>query len=237
MNAERETMPGTARRRPGHAQAGAANDATRSIARAAEIAALGRRIQARRNQRCITLDVLAERTGLSKGYLSRIENGKKTPPLDTLARIARALGTDINLLLSVEAGTPGGASPFYCVVRAGGRQPVSRPEAVPGYAFERLASADVPLRMQPYLIRLPREFDTIMRSEHEGQEFMYVLHGRVQWELGGELLELGPGDALYLDSRIPHRARALDGDAEALLVVTPRQVPGTKQADLPPVAG
>jgi quercetin dioxygenase-like cupin family protein len=76
--------------------------------------------------------------------------------------------------------------------------------------------------MLPYVIRLPREFTVPGRSEHDGQEFMYVLGGRIEWEIGGETLQLEPGDAVYLDSRIPHRARALDGEALALVVVTPR---------------
>ncbi|MFN7555891.1 helix-turn-helix domain-containing protein, partial [Microcystis sp.] len=54
----------------------------------AEIAQLGWRIQERRLQRGMTLDVISQRTGFSKGYLSRIENGRKTPPLPTLGRIA-----------------------------------------------------------------------------------------------------------------------------------------------------
>jgi transcriptional regulator with XRE-family HTH domain len=192
--------------------------------RATEIEALGRRIQARRIQRRITLDVLAQRTGFSKGYLSRIENGKKTPPLDTLARIARALGTDINLLLTSAAGSAE-AQPFFSVVRAGNRQRVERAESANGYAYESLAAGDAPRFMQPYIIRLPREFTSPGLSEHDGQEFMHVLRGRVEWQIGGERLVLDAGDSVYLDSRIPHRARALDGEAEALVVITPRQSP------------
>jgi transcriptional regulator with XRE-family HTH domain len=189
--------------------------------RPAEIEALGRRIQARRVQRRVTLDVLAQHTGFSKGYLSRIENGKKTPPLDTLSRIARALGADIKLLLAGEA--PGAeARPFFSVIRAGARERVERPESAHGYAYERLTSSEAGLRMQPYVIQLPREFTAPGWSEHDGQEFMYVLGGRIEWEIGGETLQLEPGDAVYLDSRIPHRARALDGEAMALVVVTPR---------------
>jgi len=198
-----------------------------SAGRSAEIEVLGRRIQALRVQRRVTLDVLAHRTGFSKGYLSRIENGKKAPPLDTLGRIAHALGTDINLLLT---GDPGGSDrqPFFSVVRAGSRVRVDRRESARGYAYERLAEGDAPLRMQPYLIRLPPEFTAASGSQHDSQEFMHVLRGRVEWEIGGELLVLEPGDSVYLDSRIPHRARALDGEAEALVVITPRN--GTRAA-------
>ena len=118
-------------------------------ARPAEIEALGRRIQTRRSQRGVTLDVMAVRTGFSKGYLSRIENGKKTPPLDTLARIARALGTDVNTLLSEERAAGTDAAPFFGVVRAASRQRVTRPESAFGYEYFRLAEGDGAMLMQP----------------------------------------------------------------------------------------
>ena len=223
MEAEQRLIAGSARLLAGPSEIDLSDGARPPDARAAQIAALGRRIQARRVQRGITLDALATRTGFSKGYLSRIENGKKTPPLDTLARIAQALGTELNLLLAGDGEASADAGPFFSVVRSHGRQPVQRADSAPAYAFEQLAAAAQPLQMQPYLVRLPREFDALPRSQHEGQEFMYVLRGRVQWELGSELLELEPGDALYLDSRMPHRVRAVDGEAEALLVVTPRR--------------
>ena len=53
-----------------------------------------------------------------------------------------------------------------------------------------------------------------------------VRRGGIEWDVGGETFLIGPGDSVYLDSRIPHRARALDGAAEALVVVTPWQVRG-----------
>ena len=66
---------------------------------------LGARLLRLRTERAVTLDQLAERTGFSKGYLSRIENGKKTPPLGTLARVAKALGTQLNALLEPPAAS------------------------------------------------------------------------------------------------------------------------------------
>lgn len=191
-----------------------------------QFGALGPRIRARRALLRVTLDALAQRTGLSKSYLSRIENGKKTPPLDTLARIARALGTDINLLLGGDDEAVVGGGRYISVVRAADGSPAPRLRSARGYAYQCLTSGDVRLRMQPYLIHLPPEFSALAASEHDGQEFMHVLRGRIEWDVGGETFVIGPGDSVYLDSRIPHRARALDGAAEALVVVTPWQVRG-----------
>jgi len=188
--------------------------------RSAQLERLGRRIQARRLLLQVKLEGLSQRTGLSKSYLSRIENGKKSPPLETLARIARALGTDIHLLL---AGEDCGDEPsrYLSVVRAGSSEATERPPCGCGHAYESLAGGNALLRMRPFLLRLPAEFAAAAGAEHEGQEFMYVLRGRVEWDIGGETLVVGPGDSVTLDSRIPHRARALDGEAEALVVLTP----------------
>ena len=188
--------------------------------RPAEIDALGRRIQTRRSERGVTLDVMSERTGFSKGYLSRIENGKKTPPLDTLARIARALGTDVNTLLSDELSASSQSEPFFSVVRSAGRQRVVRPESAFGYDYQRLAEGNAPMLMQPFLMTVPPEIDKHVFFEHEGQEFMHVLQGRIEWQVGHERIVLETGDSLYLDSRIPHRVRSLDGTALTLVVFT-----------------
>ncbi len=195
------------------------------VSRPAEIEALGRRIQARRSQRGVTLDVMAVRTGFSKGYLSRIENGKKTPPLDTLASIARALGTDVNALLSEERAAVAESAPFFRVLRAGAHKREVRPESPFGYEYDRLIEGEPAMLMHPYLLQFPADFDPHAFFEHDGQEFVYVLRGRVEWQVGHERFVLDVGDSVYLDSRIPHRARALAPGATALLVVTPRKEP------------
>jgi len=182
----------------------------------AGLAALGRHIQARRNQRGITLEAMAVRTGLSKSYLSRIENGKKTPPLGTLDRIAHALGTDINVLLAGEAA-PAEPVPAYGVVRAG-----SRPGGRRADGAERLTPADAPLRIEPWLLRPGCEFVAPSLRDHVGQLFLHVQRGCVECEIGRERVDLSAGDSLHLDARLPLRLRAPKADAEALLVLVPR---------------
>lgn len=186
-----------------------------------EIAQLGRRIQDRRIDRGITLDVMAQRTGFSKGYLSRIENGKKTPPLSTLGRIALALSTDVHALLVAPLQHDG--EPFFRVLRKADRRPVERAESAFGYRYEALGSGANGASMMPFMVHLPREIDRHVFFEHDGEELVYLLSGRVEWQIGHERHVLEAGDALSLDSRLPHRARALDGEATALVVLLPRR--------------
>lgn len=186
-----------------------------------EIAQLGRRIQDRRIERGITLEVMAQRTGFSKGYLSRIENGKKTPPLSTLGRIAVALSTDVHALLVAPLQHDG--EPFFRVLRKADRRLVERAESAFGYRYETLGPTAAAARMLPYMVHLPREVDRHVFFEHDGEELIYLLSGRVEWQIGHERHLLEAGDALSLDSRLPHRARALDGEATALMVLLPRR--------------
>ena len=72
-----------------------------------EIDTLGRRIRKLRKMQERTLDSLAQEIGLTKGYLSKVETGRQTPPLATLSKLAKALGTDLAGLVEHEgAGQP-----------------------------------------------------------------------------------------------------------------------------------
>ncbi len=183
---------------------------------AAELEKLvGSRIAEARARAGITLDRLAALTGFSKGYLSKIENSRKVPPIGSLARIAAALKTDITDLLHPPSAAPEGG---LSVVRAGERKPVVRGGTAFGYDYVSLADNRRDKKMEPFLFTFPSRIDKYVFFEHEGEEFMFVLTGRVEWQAGSRKLVLEPGDSVYFDARLPHRGRALDGEATALVV-------------------
>jgi len=177
---------------------------------------IGTRIAERRAELGITLERLAAATGFSKGYLSKIENSHKVPPIGSLSRIAAALRTDITQLLHTpaEAAEGGGLS----VVRAGERRPVVRGGTAFGYDYVSLADNRRDKKMEPFLFTFPSQIDKYVFFEHDGEEFMFVLSGRVEWQAGSRRLVLEPGDSIYFDARLPHRGRALDGEATAVVV-------------------
>ncbi len=176
---------------------------------------IGRRVGEIRASVGMTLDQLAAQTGFTKGYLSKIENSKKVPPIGTLSRIARALKTEITELLHLE---PAGNGRAFCVVRAHERLPVVRGGTAFGYDYVSLADTKSHKKMEPFLFTFPSEIDKYVFFEHEGEEFLFILTGRVEWQAGSEKAILEPGDSVYFDSRLPHRGRALDGEATALVV-------------------
>jgi transcriptional regulator with XRE-family HTH domain len=209
------TTPSSARRRPTRSTKPAAAPATHA---APQLEQLGSRIQQLRGKWQMTLEALAERSGLSKGYLSRIENGLQTPPLGTLIRIAGALNADVTSLINGKSTRSAPASPFVSIVRKGERSQVIRGASAFGYDYASLIGGNVNARMEAFLFTFPSNIDKYVFFEHEGEEFLFMLSGRVEWQVGHERHVLEPGDAVYFDARLPHRGRALEGEATAVVV-------------------
>jgi transcriptional regulator with XRE-family HTH domain len=183
---------------------------------------IGARIAELRSRLGITLEQFAGLTGFSKGYLSKIENSRKVPPIGSLSRIAAALKTDIGALLHSRSQGP---DQEFSVVRAAERQPVVRGGTAFGYDYVSLADNRRDKKMEPFLFTFPSQIDKYVFFEHEGEEFMFVLSGRVEWQAGSHKLVLEPGDSIYFDARLPHRGRSLEGEAKAV-VVTCSPTPG-----------
>lgn len=161
----------------------------------------------------ITLDSLAEKTGFTKGYLSKLENGKKVPPIATLSRIARALGVEI-----VDFFDRSTDDSNYCIVRKDERKPVIRDGTLFGYYYESIAYGKRHKKMEPFIITLiPHARDHTI-FDHRGEELMFVLEGNMKVFLGDERHALEEGDCIYFDSGMPHRGQCI-GDREAKVLV------------------
>jgi transcriptional regulator with XRE-family HTH domain len=177
---------------------------------------LGNRVRQTRMARGITLEQLANITGFTTSYLSKIENRRKVPPIATLARIARALEVDIAYFFEGEHATDNEA---VSVVRANERQPVIRGGTSFGYDYEGLAHTNRHKHMEPFIFTFPSSISKDVYFEHEGEEFVFVLSGRVKFEAGKQSWVLQAGDSLYMDSSIPHRGHSIGGEAKALVVI------------------
>jgi quercetin dioxygenase-like cupin family protein len=90
------------------------------------------------------------------------------------------------------------------------------------YDYRNLASRMTGRRMEPFMVRVPPKAESDLSwNEHSGQEFIYMLEGRLEIWLESKRNVLEPGDSIYFESRIPHALRALDGaDAVFLDVIS-----------------
>jgi transcriptional regulator with XRE-family HTH domain len=182
----------------------------------AVLALLGERLRELRKLRRMTLSDLAEATGFTKSYLSRIERSQKTPPIASLAKIAQPLNVDLAYFFQDQTMQPRRS---WCVVRSEEKRPVVRGGTAFGYDYSSLAYNLERQHMEPFLFHFPADLERHVYFEHEGEEFIYILKGRVEFRIGNETVILEAGDSLYFDSRIPHKGRALDRDAEAITVM------------------
>jgi transcriptional regulator with XRE-family HTH domain len=183
---------------------------------------LGRRIAALRAEVGFTLDRLAAEAGFTKGYLSKIENSKVIPPIGTLVKIAQVLNTDFANLFGNDI--PDAANDeAICIVRSWEGETAIRGGSSFGYDYVALAHKRHHKRMEPFIMVFPSEVDKDIRFEHEGEEFMFILSGKVEFEaeIGGRVKTwvLSAGDSAYFDAEIPHRGRSLRGESQALVVI------------------
>jgi transcriptional regulator with XRE-family HTH domain len=162
-------------------------------------AEIGKRINAFRMQKRMTLDQLARQTGFTKGYLSKVEKSKKSPPVSTLWIIARALGVTISALLGEEAPRTA-----LCLVRKNERPHISRDGTAFGYSYEAMAHQYPNKIMEPFLLTLPVKPKKRTVYQHEGEEMLFVIQGTMKFTHGTEEYIVNEGDCVYFDSSIPH---------------------------------
>jgi len=162
-------------------------------------AEIGKRIKAFRTQKRITLEGLAQKTGFTKGYLSKVETSKKSPPVSTLGIIARALGVTISALLGEEAPRPP-----LCVGRKDDRPLISRDGTAFGYSYEAMAYRYPNKIMEPFILTLPVKPKKRTFYQHEGEEILFVIQGTMKFLHGNEEYVINEGDCIYFDSSLPH---------------------------------
>jgi transcriptional regulator with XRE-family HTH domain len=183
-------------------------------------ALISQNIKTLRKQRDMTLEKLADLTGLTKGYLSKIERSRKAPPYSTLNKIALALDVDAAFLLGERLDKTKdtrisfikkGRGKFVEMVGSLSEGSLYR------YGYEALAADKPGKNMEPYIIE--PSFDEEAVFQHEGEEFMYVLEGRHQLIYDGKEYTMDQGDSVYFDAGVPHTGRSIGEKKAKLLAV------------------
>ena len=169
-------------------------------------------IQDRRKQLGVTLQELADRSGLSPAFLSQAERGKTTPSLISILKLAEALQVDINYFV-----TP--PEPGSLVRRADEPVPVEIDSPLKYY---RLDGAVKNKKLTAMLIEVPPQCVVPPASRDEGEEFFYILSGELRGEVGGQVFDLGVGDSVHFGSHIGRTGgNVTDSPCRVLWVCTP----------------
>ena len=177
---------------------------------------VGEKIKQIREEQGLSLQQLADRSGFSSALLSQIENHMVSPPLGTLIKISKALEVEIGVFFQEMHDVP------FTIVRRDERKAMSRVASKQGvrygYSYEALAFDKKGRHMEPFLVTLEPETKKDRHAyNHDGEEFIFVLEGRMKVDLGDHTDVLEPGDSIYFDSTISHRVQCLDDKETRIL--------------------
>jgi transcriptional regulator with XRE-family HTH domain len=180
---------------------------------------IGGKIATLRNLKKIEPQDLATRAGLSANQLNLIESGTSIPSLGVLIRISRALGIRIGTLLddTVKEGPAiVRAKDWHLAYSFSTHEDKSREHL----NFYSLAPNKAGRHMEPFIVDiLPGENKLLPKSSHEGEEFIFVMDGKITVAYGTDVFELEKGDSIYLDSIVEHLVTTPGPKARILGVV------------------
>jgi transcriptional regulator with XRE-family HTH domain len=181
---------------------------------------IGSKVRELRQKKHYTLQDVAAKTGLSKPFLSQIENDHVVPPVATLLKLARAFDVGLAYFFQDEVGID-----RIAITRSDERVRVERrPHHRKGevnYIYEALDTKKTNKHMEPFLVEFPvQDTSEMIFMNHEGEEFLHVLEGTLEFRSIDRVEVLGPGDSIYFESELSHSFRCLgEKPARAIVVV------------------
>jgi quercetin dioxygenase-like cupin family protein len=169
---------------------------------------VGERILAARKAKRFPLDRVANDTGCSVDYLKKIESGEVIPPVGTLLQISRALEIDSGLLLKEQEASAQSRLRAY-------------KKRTENYAYTTLTPGAANKHLKAFRVTVDaRKAHKGVGYQHEGEEFVYVLTGRIEVTVGTHVNKLKAGDSLHFNSGIKHKIKNMgDKKAELLVVI------------------
>ena len=182
---------------------------------------VGAKIKGLRETKNLSIEDIAERSGLTVEQINSIENDVNLPSLGPLIKIARALGVRLGTFMDDNDAL----GPVVC--RAADRDKDNSisfsngaTDARKHMEYHPLAQQKAGRHMEPFVIDInPEDSPEFQLSAHEGEEFIYVMQGEVEIVYGKETYKLGEGDSIFYDSIVKHHVHGAPGKSAKILAV------------------
>ncbi len=168
----------------------------------------GAKMEQLRLTKKMSLEQLANLTGLSQRYLKEIEQGIANPSVSVVIQIAKVLSIDSGSFLSAEdeASERRRMESFFKRTQA--------------YSYKTLTPDAEKKHMKAFLVTVdPKQDHKMVEYRHEGEEFVYVLRGEIEVIVGENQHVLKKEETLHFDSGTVHKLRNLTEEEAKLLVV------------------
>lgn len=180
---------------------------------------VGEKIKSLRETKNITIEELAERSGLALEQVHRIEDNIDLPSLAPLIKIARVLGVRLGTFLDDQSEL----GPVVCRKKEMPDSISFSNNAIQSrrhMQYHSLSKSKADRHMEPFIIDVEATPDVdFILSSHEGEEFIMVMEGIMEISYGKNTYILEEGDSIYYDSIVPHHVHAYEGQAAKILAV------------------
>jgi transcriptional regulator with XRE-family HTH domain len=174
---------------------------------------IGSKIKGLRLMHGLTMEDLADRTELSKGFISQLERNLTSPSIATLMDILSSLGTDLQEFFTDSANTP---------VVFESEDAFVKEDQESGFSVSWLVPNAQKNEMEPILLTLQPGGAFGPHEPHAGEEYGYVLSGTVTLQLGRQKLKVKRGASFYFKSNLNHEIQNTGkAEAKVLWVVSP----------------
>ena len=173
---------------------------------------IGCRLFALREAAEMAPDVFCGKAGVTMQELTAYEKGELDFSFSFLYNAARILGVDVVDLMS-------GDSPRlseWCLVRKGEGYAIDRRAA---YKYSHLAFTFCKKKAEPFMVTVEPKEETPVLHAHDGQEFNWLVSGRMRFFISDKEYILEPGDSVYFNASIPHAMQSLDNTPAQFLAI------------------
>jgi len=193
-----------------------------------QLSAFGVNLKQHRLAKGWTLEDLAGRSGLSVPFLSRLESGDRQASIAAVLTLSAIFGVSLESMFETRIEM----EPCLIVRRA-----EAAPRDAAGLRYVALSQAGRHFNLRPIKVTVSLDRAGREHYRHDGEEWIYVLSGKLTLSLAGRTYDLDAGDAVHFDSRFPHRIIARGKVApEILLVASPLEME-RRRADLGRLTG
>ncbi len=175
-----------------------------------QIKDIGMRLSFMREEVELSVEEMASKLGVDVDTYCAYERGEMDFSFSFMYNAAEVLGIDVSDLISGNAPTLS----MCCMVKKGEGYSVKREDE---YDYKHLAYTFRNKKAEPFLVTITPEDTPPVMHGHEGQEFNYVISGKMKLYIGDISYELSKGDSVYFDSSVPHAEVAM-GDKEAQFI-------------------
>jgi transcriptional regulator with XRE-family HTH domain len=172
---------------------------------------IGARLQLVRKAKGLSQRELAKRVGVTNSTISLIEQNKVSPSVSSLKKVLDGIPISLADFFTLDLDAGPTDNPFYTRHE--------QPDVGNNDIHYYLIGQRRPQRQMCILREvMPPGTDTgESMLAHEGEEGGVIVQGQVELTVGDQVRVLGPGEAYYFESRVPHRFRNI-GEGDAILV-------------------